>query len=419
MKKFFQLFLFLPRFLAILAAYLLRGKKTLTCTLTTEYTFIRYIPVRGRELQPNEGAPKLFLGIGGNHHCDNRKHHALVTGRQIVEELLGFLSLKLHIIRDNGAEIVVLILLSLPIRDIRLDTEQTVFDLAYCFIGRDGDNINGKHQVSVQLGKLRHHAVLDIARVVFEEKHSRVFLTQLDMVCGTLDTVRTDIITVVMTETGFLADIHLKCRFISGTIEVVENTQPFHRVQSNTLAELMSSDEKGDEHRSKILDLVRKLHEQSRYLLKKYRTLRQTRLYRYLKKSKGVTNPLNETNILLMDKHYNVVFKLWKDIHKEIAPQEVTEENAVKFSDTLSDYLLFCKTLCGYTAHVLNFNIEQDGLYNRESDNGILFLGIQRTKRSKKSPSVGDGGRFLRRSYSPTYSASRSERSFASSFISR
>ena len=58
MKKFFQLFLFLPRFLAILAAYLLRGKKTLTCSLTTEYTFIRYVPVRGRELQPNEGAPR-------------------------------------------------------------------------------------------------------------------------------------------------------------------------------------------------------------------------------------------------------------------------------------------------------------------------------------------------------------------------
>lgn len=35
MKKFFQLFLFLPRFLAILAAYLLRGKKTLTCMWDT------------------------------------------------------------------------------------------------------------------------------------------------------------------------------------------------------------------------------------------------------------------------------------------------------------------------------------------------------------------------------------------------
>ena len=105
------------------------------------------------------------------------------------------------------------------------------------------------------------------------------------------------------------------------------------------VAELMSSDEKGDEHRSKTLDLIQKLHEQSRYLLKEYRTLRQTRLYRYLKKSKSVTNPLNETNILLMDKHYNVVFNLWRDIHKEIAPQEVLEKDAVKFPDTVSNHL--------------------------------------------------------------------------------
>lgn len=140
------------------------------------------------------------------------------------------------------------------------------------------------------------------------------------------------------------------------------------------VAELMSSDDKGDEHRSKMLDLAQELHERSRLLLKKYRTLRQTRLYRYLKKAKGVTNPLNETNILLLDKHYNVVFKLWKDIHKEIAPQEVTEEDTVKFTDTLSDYLLFCKTLCGYTAHVLNFNIEKDGQYSRENDNLALSV---------------------------------------------
>lgn len=151
----------------------------------------------------------------------------------------------------------------------------------------------------------------------------------------------------------------------------------FDVTYQKAVAELMSSDEKGDEHRSKVLDLVRKLHERSRNLLKKYRTLRQTRLYRYLKKAKSVTNPLNETNILLMDKHYNVVFMLWKDIHKEIAPQEITEENAVKFTDTLSDYSLFCKALCGYTAHVLNFNIEQDGIYSRECDN--LALSISET----------------------------------------
>lgn len=34
------------------------------------------------------------------------------------------------------------------------------------------------------------------------------------------------------------------------------------------VAELMSSDDKGDEHRSKMLDLAQELHERSRLLLK-------------------------------------------------------------------------------------------------------------------------------------------------------
>lgn len=133
--------------------------------------------------------------------------------------------------------------------------------------------------------------------------------------------------------------------------------------------ELMNSDEKSDEFRSKDLELVDELHSKARILLKKYQALKQLRLYRYLKRTKPVTNPLNETNILLMDKQYNAVFKLWKDIHKEIAPKEVVEENIVKFSDKYSDYLMFCKILCGYTAHVLSFELQDDGSYYRSSDN--------------------------------------------------
>lgn len=142
----------------------------------------------------------------------------------------------------------------------------------------------------------------------------------------------------------------------------------FDATFQKAVAELMSSDDKGDERRSKVMELVRELHKRSRLLLKKYRTLRKTRLYRYLRKAKSVTNPLNETNILLMDKHYNVIFKLWKSVHKEIAPKAVAEENAVSFADAVTCYSLFCKTLCGYAAHVLNFDIRQDGVYNREDD---------------------------------------------------
>lgn len=88
----------------------------------------------------------------------------------------------------------------------------------------------------------------------------------------------------------------------------------------------MSSDDKGDEYRSKSLELVERLQKQAYVLLKKYRTLRQTKLYRYLKKTKPVLNPLNETNILAMDKHYSIFYQLWRTIHHVIAPKVIEEE---------------------------------------------------------------------------------------------
>ena len=135
------------------------------------------------------------------------------------------------------------------------------------------------------------------------------------------------------------------------------------------VSELMSSDKKGDEHRSKSLELVEKLQEWSYGLLKKYRSLRRTRLYRYLRKAKPVQNPLNETNILVMDKQYSVVFKLWKTIHHVVAPKNIEDEIQLSFDDIFDDYLLFCSTLCGYVAHVLNFELVEDGQYIREPDN--------------------------------------------------
>lgn len=134
------------------------------------------------------------------------------------------------------------------------------------------------------------------------------------------------------------------------------------------VSELMSSDDKGDEYRSKNLELVEKLQKKSYVLLKHYRTLRQTRLYRYLKKAKPVANPLNETNILTMDKHYRVIFKLWRAIHHVIAPKTIETENQIAFDDTCSDYQQFCAALCGYAAHVLNFDLIENGQYIRTAD---------------------------------------------------
>ena len=140
------------------------------------------------------------------------------------------------------------------------------------------------------------------------------------------------------------------------------------------VAELMSSDDKGEEYRSKSLELVEKLQARAYFLLKHYRTLRQTKLYRYLKKARAVTNPLNETNILVMDKQYSVIFKLWKAIHNVIAPKATDEENQIAFDDTCTDYQQFCASLCGYSAHVLNFGLIDNGHYKREIDNIELII---------------------------------------------
>ena len=42
----------------------LEGQKPLTCSLTIEYTFNRYIPDRGRRPQPDEGAPRTSCPQG-------------------------------------------------------------------------------------------------------------------------------------------------------------------------------------------------------------------------------------------------------------------------------------------------------------------------------------------------------------------
>ena len=148
----------------------------------------------------------------------------------------------------------------------------------------------------------------------------------------------------------------------------------FDVIFQKAVAEIVNLNEEDNKLRFKVMDVVKKLIDRSKCLLKKYRTLRQTRLYRYLKKAKKVTNPINKTNILLMDKKYNVIFKLWTDIHKEMSQKNVEEGKGIAFTDAFSSYILFCKTLCGYTAHVLNFNIKQDGIYSRESDNLALSV---------------------------------------------
>lgn len=143
------------------------------------------------------------------------------------------------------------------------------------------------------------------------------------------------------------------------------------------VAELMSSDDRGDEYRSKSFELVDKLQKRAYILLKKYRTLRQSKLYRYLRKTRSVANPLNETNILTMDKQYSVIFRLWRTIHHVITPMHIEDEEQIAFDNVCDDYRQYCISLCGYAAHVLGFEQLDSGCYKRNNDSiAIDILGI-------------------------------------------
>ena len=178
---------------------------------------------------------QLLLGVCGNHHCDHRKHHALVTGGQVVQKLFGLLALKLHVVGNHSGEIVVLILPSLPAGNVRFHAQQEAFHLADGLVGGNGNHIDGQHEVAVQFGQFREHAILDIAGVVLEEKHSGIFLAQLDMIRSTLYAVRADVVTEIMPQTRLPVHIKRECRLITGAIKVVENAQPLNGVQGHTL----------------------------------------------------------------------------------------------------------------------------------------------------------------------------------------
>ena len=178
---------------------------------------------------------KLLLGVRRVNHRQNGKHHSLVTGRQVVKELFHFLALLFNVVGKLGRKVVVGILPTLPVGRIGFNTEQTAFGFSHGFIRGYGDNINGHHQIAVEIGHFGNHTVLDIGSVLPQEQHSAVTLTDLEIVARELHRVRADeILEVVSLSAGFL-DVEAELRFFTGAVEVVENAEPFIRLQLHAL----------------------------------------------------------------------------------------------------------------------------------------------------------------------------------------
>lgn len=162
---------------------------------------------------------------------NRRAHHSLVAGREIIEELLAFLALKLHVIRNNGGIVIVLILFPLPIRNIHLNPEQPVFHLPHGFVCRDRHYVNGEHQITVQFCQLRNHAVLDIRRIVFHKKNTDKLISELYIVIEAFNAVGTDIVLEIVTLARHIRHIEVKIHLLSRSVEIMQDTQSFRCVK--------------------------------------------------------------------------------------------------------------------------------------------------------------------------------------------
>ena len=167
----------------------------------------------------------------------------------------------------------------------------------------------------------------------------------------------------------------------------------FDKKFSIAIAELIKDDYSNNEKELEKLLKLEELHSKSLELLKKYRTLRDTKLYQLIKKAKSVQNPLNETNILLLDKHYSVIYKLWKKLHRILIYKSVKVKNQIEENKLSLYYQQFVATLCGYATHALSFDWISKGKYKRDSDNievvieqlGNGSIRVSLTEKEKRS----------------------------------
>ena len=88
-------------------------------------------------------AVELLFAVSQMHQRHQPEHHALVTGGQVVQHLLGFLALQLHIIRNCGRKVVVGVLAALPVCYICFHAQQCTLQLAGGLIRRHRQDIDG------------------------------------------------------------------------------------------------------------------------------------------------------------------------------------------------------------------------------------------------------------------------------------
>ena len=133
-----------------------------------------------------------------------------------------------------------------------------------------------------------------------------------------------------------------------------------------------NSEDDYEEQNSQAKAVTEELRRASQ-LLRRYRELKQTRLYRLLHRIRPVTGTLMPTNILRMDKNYHRVYLLWSPllaVMRKIDTEPRIGEAGTKISagDLSAAYTDFLQTLSGFAAYSLGFEEETPDRFIRKAD---------------------------------------------------
>ena len=168
---------------------------------------------------------QLLLVVGKVGQRDQRVHHPLVAGGEVVQKLPCFLPHLLQIIGDIGGEIVVVVLPLLPAGDVALHRHDAPVHLRYSLVGGHRHNVDGQHHVPGVVHQLGDHGVLDEAGILPQEQGAAHALVHGVVVGEELQRLRRDgVAEVVAAPLGGL-QVEGEGRFLPHAEEVMEQPQ--------------------------------------------------------------------------------------------------------------------------------------------------------------------------------------------------
>ena len=198
-------------------------------------------------------AVKLLFAVGGMHNGNHHQHHSLIVGGDVVEKILCLRALLHHVKGNHGGEVVVLVLPALPVGDIRINAKQLVFDFLNRLVHRQGNDVDGKHEIPVEFAEIGDQLIIDTVGIILQIEDASEPIPEFEIIGEEFKAVGDNRVAEIMSAPHEFPHIETKLRFLSRMKEIVQESETLLRVQFLTSrADLLELREKRSEHAGKI-----------------------------------------------------------------------------------------------------------------------------------------------------------------------